>query len=67
MPDIKVSIKNLYKIFGRNPNSMVDLVKGGMSKSDLLEKHGHVLGLDNVNIDVKKKQIQVIMLSLIHI
>ena len=61
MSDIKVSINNLYKIFGSAAASMVDLVKEGMSKSDLLEQHGHVLGLDNVNIDVRKQQIQVIM------
>ena len=61
MSDIKVSINSLYKIFGSDAASMVGLVKEGMSKSDLLEQHGHVLGLDNVNIDVKKQQIQVIM------
>ena len=61
MSEIKVSIKNLYKIFGKHPESMVEKVKAGMSKTDLLEKHGHVLGLDDVNIDVKKKHIQVIM------
>jgi len=61
MSEIKVSIKNLYKIFGKHPEFMVEKVKAGMSKTDLLEKHGHVLGLDDVNIDVKKKHIQVIM------
>ena len=61
MSDTKVAIKDLYKIFGSNPSSMIDKVKNGISKSDLLEKYGHVLGLDNVNIEVKKSQLQVIM------
>ena len=61
MSDTKVAIKDLYKIFGSNPSSMIDMVKNGISKSDLLEKYGHVLGLDNVNIEVKKSQLQVIM------
>ena len=61
MSDIKVAIKDLYKIFGSNPASMIEKVKNGISKSDLLEKYGHVLGLDNVNIEVKKSQLQVIM------
>ncbi len=61
MSDIKVAIKDLYKIFGSNSASMIDKVKNGISKSDLLEKYGHVLGLDNVNIEVKKSQLQVIM------
>ena len=58
MSDIKVAIKDLYKIFGSNPASMIDKVKNGISKADLLEQHGHVLGLDNVNIEVKKSQLQ---------
>ena len=61
MSDIKVAIKDLYKIFGSNSVSMIDKVKNGISKSDLLEQYGHVLGLDNVNIEVKKSQLQVIM------
>ena len=61
MSDIKVSIKNLYKIFGSNPASKLDLVKDGMSKTELLEKHGHVLGLKDVNIDIKAKGVQVMM------
>ena len=43
MSDTKVAIKDLYKIFGSNPSSMIDKVKDGISKSDLLEKYGHVL------------------------
>ena len=61
MSDIKVAIKDLYKIFGSNPTSMIKKVKDGISKTDLLENFGHVLGLDNVNIEVKKSQLQVIM------
>ena len=59
--DIKVSIKNLYKIFGSNPQSVLGEAQAGMSKADLLEKHGHVLGLRDVNIDIKARGIQVIM------
>lgn len=59
--DIKVSIKNLYKIFGPNPASVLDKAKAGVSKADLLEQHGHVLGLKDVNIDIQARGIQVIM------
>ena len=59
--DIKVSIKNLYKIFGANPESVLGEAQAGMSKADLLEKHGHVLGLKDVNIDIKARGVQVIM------
>ncbi len=58
---IKVSVRNLYKIFGKDPKSVLPLVKDGMSKSDLLEKHGHVLGLQDINVDIVAGQITVIM------
>ena len=61
MSDIKVQIKDLYKIFGSNPKKMVDVVKGGVGKPELLEKHGHVLGLSNINIDIPARGVQVIM------
>ncbi len=61
MSDLKVQIKNLYKIFGKNPASMVKHVEGGMSKPDLLKNHGHVIGLNNINLDIPARGIQVIM------
>ncbi len=61
MSKTKVSIKNLYKIFGPQAERMVEKVKGGMSKTELLEKHGHVLGLKDVNLDIPQREMQVIM------
>lgn len=61
MSDPKVQIKNLYKIFGKKPESMVEHVANGMSKPDLLERHGHVIGLNNINLDIPARGIQVIM------
>lgn len=57
----KVSIRNLYKIFGGDPKRMLLNVKGGMSKQELLEKHKHVLGLEDINIDIYAGEITVIM------
>ena len=42
MPDIKIQIKNLYKIFGSNDKTMISHVEGGMGKPELLEQH-HIL------------------------
>jgi len=61
MADLKIQIKNLYKIFGPNPKSVLKHVQDGMSKAELLEKHGHVLGLKDINIDIPAKGISVIM------
>ncbi len=61
MPDIKIQIKNLYKIFGPNDKKMINHVESGMGKAELLEQYGHVLALKDVNIDVPAKGVQVIM------
>ena len=59
--DIKIKISNLTKIFGPNAKSILKYVENGMNKDDLLKKHKHVLGLSNINLDLKNKNIEVIM------
>lgn len=59
--DIKIAIRDLYKIFGSDPQAALDHVRAGISKADLLDQHGHVLGLQNINIDMYAGQITVIM------
>ena len=61
MSEIKIKIKNLYKIFGKNPRSALEQVKDGVNKDELLEKHNHVLGLKDINLDINEKSIQVVM------
>ena len=57
----KIKISNLYKVFGKNPSGAMDHVRKGASKQQLLDNHGHVLGLRDINIDIPERQIQVIM------
>ncbi len=59
--EIKISIRNLYKIFGGNPEPALQQVKDGMGKTELLEKHNHVLGLNDINVDVPSEKTTVIM------
>ena len=61
MSEIKVKIKNLYKIFGANPASMISHIRNGTSKQTLLDDHSHVLGLNDVSLDIAAGGIQVIM------
>ena len=60
-PHTKIRIKGLFKIFGPNAASMTDLVSSGISKEELLERHGHVLALKNIDLDIPDRQVQVIM------
>jgi len=56
-----IKIKNLYKIFGNNTSEALNLVKSGTGKDDLLQKTNCVLGLDNINLQIPKGKIHVIM------
>ena len=58
---IKISIKSLYKIFGSNPEDHLDQVKQGMGKPELMEQHSHVLGLQDINVDMRDGEVTVIM------
>ena len=57
----KIEIKNVYKIFGKNPISVLPMVKEGASKEDVLTKTGHTVGLDNVTLSIEKGETFVCM------
>jgi len=59
--DTSISIRNLYKIFGPNPQEALAHVRNGASKEDLLREHKHVLGLQDINVDMQSGEITVIM------
>jgi glycine betaine/proline transport system ATP-binding protein len=61
MASQSIEIKNLYKIFGPHGEKYVDMVKNGLSKTDLNDQYDHVLGLQDINIHMPAGQIQVVM------
>ena len=46
----KIEINNVYKIFGPKPSSVLQMVRDGASKEEVLEKTGHTIGLDDVTL-----------------
>ena len=56
-----IEIRDLYKIFGRSPEKYVEVVRAGLSKTELGKTHGHILGLNNINISMPAGKIQVVM------
>ncbi|MBN7787715.1 betaine/proline/choline family ABC transporter ATP-binding protein [Ponticoccus gilvus] len=59
--DIKISVRNLYKIFGEDPQGALKKVRGGMGKAELQNETGHVLGLNDINVDMPSGKTTVIM------
>ncbi|TIW51095.1 MAG: ATP-binding cassette domain-containing protein [Mesorhizobium sp.] len=56
-----IEIRDLCKIFGPAPERYIQAVRNGMSKSELADKHGRILGLNGINIAMPAGKIQVVM------
>ncbi|KXF82848.1 quaternary amine ABC transporter ATP-binding protein [Enterovibrio coralii] len=56
-----IQIKGLYKIFGNTPQKVLPEVKAGKSKDDILAATGHTVGLQDINLDIARGEIFVIM------
>jgi glycine betaine/proline transport system ATP-binding protein len=50
----KIEISNIYKIFGNDPDSVMDMVKGGSTEADVLGQPGHPGGRDNVSLNIEE-------------
>lgn len=61
MNETVVEVKNLYKIFGPNPDKVFPMLEKGKSKSEILEKTGCTVAIDNANFQVKRAETFVIM------
>ena len=57
----KVVVKNLYKIFGNNPNSALELLKKGEDKDTIFDKTGQTVGVCDAGFEIYKGEIFVIM------
>ena len=59
--DIAISIRSLFKIFGNDPSSILPMLYNGIDKAEIQSKTGHVIGLNNINVDMLSGKITVIM------
>jgi len=57
----KIEIKNIYKIFGPQPDQVLSMVQNGADKEQVLEETGHTVGLDNVSLSIEEGEIFVCM------
>lgn len=56
-----IEISGLYQVFGNKAASVLPMVKAGKSKDEVLAETGHTVGLRDINLDVKRGEIFVIM------
>lgn len=59
--DIKIVVRNLYKIFGPNPDQAMTLLAQGKHKNEIHEKTGMTVGVNNASFEVRSGEIFVVM------
>lgn len=59
--DLAITMRGVTKIFGDNPEGALALLQSGKSKTEVQVETGHVVGLDNVSLDIARGQIFVVM------
>ena len=59
--EVLIKINQLFKIFGDDAAGAMELVQSGIGIDELLEKSNCVLGLNNINLNINKGEIQVVM------
>ena len=58
---LKIEVKNLTKIFGKNENKGLKLLDEGKTKAEILEQTGMTVGVNKATFSVNSKEIFVIM------
>ena len=61
MSDPMIEIRGLCKLFGGDPAAVLPLVRDGIDKQELLDRHNCVLALRDINLRVPAQSIQVVM------
>ncbi|MHC8493318.1 quaternary amine ABC transporter ATP-binding protein [Thalassospira sp. SM2505] len=56
-----IEIRNIFKIFGPNPQAALELAKSGSDKEEILVRTGHTVGLDDVSLSIEQGETFVIM------
>ena len=56
-----ISVRNLWKVFGDNPEKIVNSSDADLSRSELREKTGNTAAVKNVSFDVAPGEVFVVM------
>ncbi|MBV4448247.1 glycine betaine/L-proline ABC transporter ATP-binding protein [Clostridium tyrobutyricum] len=57
----QIEVKNVYKIFGKNPKKVIPLLEKEMTKDQIHNKTGYSVGVNNVSFQVNKGEFFVVM------
>ncbi len=57
----KIEVKNLFKVFGPNPEDAMELARQGVAKDELFRRTQSVVAVNDVSMTVRSKEIFVVM------
>lgn len=58
---MKIRLESVYKIFGKEPQKVLELLKKGKTKSEIYEETGQVIAVNDVSLDISTGEIFVVM------
>lgn len=61
MPNEKIVVKGLYKIFGPNPAQAYEMLQQGKDKDEIFEETGNTVGVKNASFEVEEGEVFVVM------
>src|SRR5690606_5659481 len=58
---VKIAVRNLYKVFGPQPERAIKMLEGGAGKRDVQERLGNAVGVHDVSLDILEGETFVLM------
>ncbi|MCK4419832.1 glycine betaine/L-proline ABC transporter ATP-binding protein [Candidatus Aerophobetes bacterium] len=58
---MEIRLKSVYKIFGKEPQKVLELLKKGKTKSEIYEETGQVVAVNDVSLDISIGETFVVM------
>ncbi|MDT8264716.1 ATP-binding cassette domain-containing protein, partial [Roseomonas sp. DSM 102946] len=60
-PQVKIALRDVYKVFGDHPDRAMEMVRQGKGKDEIHAETGCTLGVNGANFDIMAGEIFVIM------
>jgi len=57
----KITVENLYKVFGPHPEEGMQLIEQGLGKDEIFEKTGNTVGVQDASFSIEAGEIFVVM------
>jgi glycine betaine/proline transport system ATP-binding protein len=57
----KISIRNVYKVFGRHPRRAIELLKSGLTRDEVRRQQDLTVAVNDVSFDIREGELFVVM------